>query len=299
MILQVIVFAVGGAGYSRSWLVMMCGGVVGLTSVLGWMFSRSRRNVHGGDSSKEYVEAKGVFFQCVMGYCTLVLFASVMYAVFALIFSQFRTVGNGAVGIVLAAGYPLLRLALARGVELAQPTRWGYGRGQLCAGVQATVIATAWHAAFLSLIAGCIATQFELLLMAVVDTTITASAMIVIDRLPRAQKRAESTTNVLRRLSRSMSAFSLLVQYRVVVTDDGQVLVDGHPTQSTRRGPHQTPQVTHSPTESHSGESAKQQPKPSPFGESNKQQLQLTRPPPQDCVIVHDPPPSGMVCQSS
>ena len=194
MIVQVIVFAAGGAGYSRSWLVMMCGGVVGLLGVLIWMFSRSRRNIHGGDSTNEYIEAKGVLFQCMLGYTMLVLFASVMYAVFALIFSQYRTVGNGAVGIALAAIYPLLRIALIRGVEVAKPTRWGYGRGQLCAGVQATVIATAWHAAFLCLIAGCIATQYELLLMAVVDTAIIGGAMVMIDRLPRAQKRGESTT---------------------------------------------------------------------------------------------------------
>ena len=123
--------------------------------------------------------------------------------------------------------------------------------------------------------------------MAVVDTSITASAMAIIDHLPRAQKRAESTTNVLRRLSRSMSAFSLLVQYRVVVTDDGQVLVGGQPSQSSaRRSPFQqtsSQPSSHTPSEMSpsSGESTKQQQqqqqsnRPNPFGESTKQQLQL------------------------
>ena len=75
-----------------------------------------------------------------------------------------------------------------------------------------------------------------------------------------------------------MSAFSLLVQYRVVVTDDGQVLVDGQPTKNSRgTGLHQSSQPTQSPTEiSPSADSTKQPSKLNPFGESNKQQLQLS-----------------------
>ena len=240
MAVQALVFGVGGAGHSRTWLAVIFAGAAGALAVLYRMFLRSRRNVHGGDSEAATSEARGVFVQCVMGLGALTVVAAVAYAVFAVVFAEYRNVGGGAVGIVLAALYPLMRLALTYIVEGARFAGWGYARGMLCAGTHVTVLAAAWHAAFLSLVAGCVATTYELLALALVEAAVVVYALVTIDALPRPAARSDGPVSGVRRLSRSMSAFSLLVQYRIVVTDDGQMLVGGRPVDTARpAGAHQ------------------------------------------------------------
>ena len=138
----------GLVGCLVGWLMMMCGGVVGIIIGLGSMFLRRRRSVHHHVVNHDprssssihddmaHQEAKDVFVQCVRGLCMLLLVPPILYLIFGIVFMLYHEAYDGWLGIILAMGYPLVRLLIIFTVEQSQIFRWGYTRGNLCAGVQ-------------------------------------------------------------------------------------------------------------------------------------------------------------------
>ena len=153
-------------GCFLGWLMMMCGGVVGIVAGLGSMFVHRRRTLHHSTTDHHSStsvhghghvdlltqDAKAGFVQCVRGLCTLLLFPPTLYLLFGTVFVLYHEVYHGWVGIVLAMIYPLVRLLILFIVEQLPSTRWGYARGNLCAGVQggSTVHTLAIYHFFLS-----------------------------------------------------------------------------------------------------------------------------------------------------
>jgi len=139
----------GLIGCLMGWLMMMCSGIVGIVAGLGSMFVRRRMTLHHGTTTDHhssstslvhddmlYQDTKAGFVQCVKGICTLLILPPTLYLMFGTVFVFYHEMYHGWVGIVLATIYPLVKLLILFTVEQSSSIRWGYARGNLCAGVQ-------------------------------------------------------------------------------------------------------------------------------------------------------------------
>ena len=93
-------------------------------------------------------------------------------------------VENGFIGYFLAATFPFIRSILTFLVEKCPCTRWGNSKDGLCAGSVVMIVVALWHGVFLSLIAACVSSHYELILLCLVEFMLQFSVMYSISKHP-------------------------------------------------------------------------------------------------------------------
>jgi hypothetical protein len=176
--MQILSFFTWGVGHVRNWLAMVAVGSTVVGFLLYRMFYRNRCPTA---ISPESCEA---FRRFLRGLFVLFLLTGVLYTIFTILYSQFSTTSGGFVGFLLALSFPLLRILLIAAMEKIPCVLWGqHGRG-LCAGSTYIIVLAMWHGVFLSLIAACVSSSFELMTLGAVEVSLQFSTLYTISKLP-------------------------------------------------------------------------------------------------------------------
>ena len=191
MTMQVLLFSVAGPGHLWNWLPEMISGCLSVSGMLMYTFAMSCR-ANFPFRSATSIQAMRNFFLFICGLFILTCFGGVGYSVYAKLYTQCFTVGNKAVGILLAFLFPFLRIIITAVVQGYPGLKWGPHKGYLCAGMSAPLISTFWHCVFSCLLVGTSSSPHQLITLAVVETFIQSLAMAEILKLPRVPSRTPS-----------------------------------------------------------------------------------------------------------
>jgi hypothetical protein len=176
--MQILSFFTWGVGHVRNWLAMVAVGSTVVGFLLYRMFYRKRS---ASTISPESCEA---FRRFLRGLFVLFLLTGVLYTTFTILYSQFSTTSGGFVGFLLAVSFPLLRIILIAAMERIPCVLWGHNGRGLCAGSTYVIVLAMWHGVFLSLIAACVSSSFELMTLGAVEISLQFSTLYTISKLP-------------------------------------------------------------------------------------------------------------------
>jgi hypothetical protein len=176
--MQILSFFTWGVGHVRNWLAMVAVGSTVVGFLLYRIFYRSRSPIAISPDSSE------AFRRFLRGLFVLFLLTGVLYTTFTIIYSQFSTTSGGFVGFLLALSFPLLRILLIAAMEKIPCVLWGQSGRGLCAGSTYIIVLAMWHGVFLSLIAACVSSSFELMTLGAVEVSLQFSTLYTISKLP-------------------------------------------------------------------------------------------------------------------
>ena len=176
--MQFLIFSTLGAGRPRNWLAMVGTGSCAVAVMLYNMFYRNK------EAAAISSESVAVFRRFLRGLFVLFCVSAIWYTVFTIIYAQYAMSENGFFGYFLAASFPFIRSALTFIMEKCPCMRWGNSKDGLCAGSIVMIVIAMWHGVFLSLIAACVSSHYELILLCLVEFMLQFSVMYNISKHP-------------------------------------------------------------------------------------------------------------------
>ena len=179
--MQILIFSSWGPGHVRNWLCMIAvaSGVVGI--LLQRMFY-AKKDLHNKTSMSE--EKVDIFKRFMRGLFILFCISVVGFTIFTILYAQFAMSRGGSIGFLLATLFPFCRVVLHTIVERCPGVFWRDCKGGLCAGAIVTLVMSMWHGVFLSLIAACVASIQELIVLGAVELSLQLFVIYIISRLP-------------------------------------------------------------------------------------------------------------------
>ena len=179
--MQILIFSSWGPGHVRNWLCMIAvaSGVVGI--LLQRMFYAKKDPNNTTSISEEKVD---IFKRFMRGLFILFCISVVGFTIFTILYAQFAISRGGSIGFLLATLFPFCRVVLHTIVERCPGVFWRDCKGGLCAGAIVTLIMSMWHGVFLSLIAACVASIQELIVLGAVELSLQLFVIYIISRLP-------------------------------------------------------------------------------------------------------------------
>ena len=178
--MQILIFSSWGPGHVRNWLCMIAvaSGVVGL--LLQRMFY-AKKDPNATSITEEKVD---IFKRFMRGLFILFCISVVGFTIFTILYAQFAISRGGSIGFLLATLFPFCRVVLHTIVERCPGVFWRDCKGGLCAGAIVTLVMSMWHGVFLSLIAACVASIQELIVLGAVELSLQLFVIYIISRLP-------------------------------------------------------------------------------------------------------------------
>ena len=176
--MQILIFTSWGAGHVRNWLCM----IAVASAVVGIMLQRMFYNNKGTETISE--EKIDIFKRFMRGIFVLFCVSGVGFTTFTIVYAQFAILRSGSIGFLFATFFPLCRIILQTYVERCPGIFWRDCQNGLCASTVVTLVMCMWHGVFLSLIAACVASIHELIVLGSVELSLQLLVIYIIFKLP-------------------------------------------------------------------------------------------------------------------
>jgi hypothetical protein len=176
--MQILIFTSWGAGHVRNWLCM----IAVASAVVGIMLQRMFYNNKGSETIS--AGKTDIFKRFMRGIFVLFCVSGVGFTIFTIVYAQFAILRSGSIGFLFATFFPLCRIILQTVVERCPGIFWRDCQNGLCASTVVTLVMCMWHGVFLSLIAACVASIHELIVLGSVELSLQLLVIYIIFKLP-------------------------------------------------------------------------------------------------------------------